>query len=138
MEDRRVHRLGAVSLEEKTNALAACDILCVPSTQESFGGVYTEAWSFGKPVIGCPIPAVQEVITDGEDGFLVNQDAPEIAERITYLLSHPEQARKLGDAGKRKVLNRYTWDCIATLTEQAYMKILGEQQPVDKLIHDAD
>jgi len=137
-QDRRVLRLGAVGLQEKTDTLAACDILCVPSTQESFGGVYTEAWSFSKPVIGCPIPAVREVVADGEDGVLVNQDAPEIADRITYLLSHPEQARKLGEAGKKKVLNRYTWDRIAKLTEQVYMKILGKQQPVDKYGHDAD
>jgi hypothetical protein len=35
------------------------------------GGVYTEAWSFCKPVIGCPIPAVSELIVEGVDGCLV-------------------------------------------------------------------
>ena len=39
MMDPRIHRLGSVDLQEKTNALAACDLLCVPSSQESFGGV---------------------------------------------------------------------------------------------------
>ena len=41
--DPRIHRLGSLNLQQKTNALAACTLLCVPSTQESFGCVYTEA-----------------------------------------------------------------------------------------------
>ncbi|OGO15142.1 MAG: glycosyl transferase family 1 [Chloroflexi bacterium RBG_16_48_8] len=124
-KDRRVHRLGIVGLQEKTHALSACDILCVPSTQESFGGIYSEAWSFGKPVIGCPIPAVQEVISDGEDGLLVRQEEHDIADKLEFLLSHPSEAEKYGQAGKQKVISRFSWDHIASLTEQAYMKILG-------------
>jgi glycosyltransferase involved in cell wall biosynthesis len=119
----RIHRLGQVDLQEKTNAIAACTLLCVPSTQESFGGVYTEAWSLGKPVIGCPIPAVSEVISDGVDGYLVDQDAAQIADRICYLLSHSAQAKKMGEAGQRKVIERYTWQRIAQLTEQAYWMV---------------
>ena len=83
--DPRIKLLGKVDLQEKTDALAACTLLCVPSTQESFGGVYTEAWSFGKAVIGCRIPAVAEVIDDGENGYLVNQDSWDIASRIIAL-----------------------------------------------------
>ena len=55
--DPRLIELGTVDLQQKTNALAACTLLCLPSTQESFGGVFTEAWSFEKPVIGANIPA---------------------------------------------------------------------------------
>ncbi|KAM3096032.1 glycosyltransferase family 4 protein [Phormidesmis sp. 146-35] len=122
-DDPRIHRLGKVDLQEKTNAIAACTLLCVPSTQESFGGVYTEAWSFGKPVIGCPIPAVSEVISDGVDGYLVDQEAHQIADHICHLLSNPTQAQKMGEAGQRKVTERYTWQRIAQLTEQAYQMV---------------
>lgn len=122
MQDRHIHRPGEVDLQEKTNALAACTLLCVPSTQESFGGVYTEAWSFGKPVIGCNIPAVAEVITDGVDGYLVAQEPAQIAESICHLLLHPRQAQAMGEAGQRKVKARYTWQRIAERTEQAYQR----------------
>jgi glycosyltransferase involved in cell wall biosynthesis len=118
--DPRIHRLGAVSLQDKTNALAACDLLCVPSSQESFGGVYTEAWSFGKPVIGCRIPAVTEVVSDGQDGFLVEQLVGEITDRIIYLLSHPDQAADLGKAGYNKVQQRYIWPQLAQKTLAVY------------------
>ena len=119
-QDRRVLRLGAVGLQEKTDALAACDILCVPSTQESFGGVYTEAWSFGKPVIGCRIPAVSEVIDDGVNGILVDQDPSEIARKIVALLQDEGMRQSMGAAGKTKVEAKYSWGEIASRTEHAY------------------
>jgi glycosyltransferase involved in cell wall biosynthesis len=122
---QRLLELDTVSLQEKTDALAACSLLCVPSTQESFGGVYTEAWSLGKPVIGCRIPAVAELIMDGEDGFLVAQQPAEIADRILQLLTDPSLARALGSAGQRKVQARFTWLRLAALTEQAYLDVLA-------------
>jgi glycosyltransferase involved in cell wall biosynthesis len=125
--DRRIHRLGRVDLQQKTNALAACTLLCVPSTQESFGGVYTEAWHFGKPVIGCAIPAVSEVITDGVDGYLVDQEPAQIAERICSLLLNPSEAQAMGVAGQRKVEEHYTWPKIAQRTEQAYRQVVAGQ-----------
>ncbi|HIK43915.1 MAG TPA: glycosyltransferase family 4 protein [Leptolyngbyaceae cyanobacterium M65_K2018_010] len=121
--DPRIHRLGAVSLQEKTNALAACDLLCVPSSQESFGGVYTEAWSFEKPVIGCAIPAVAEVVSDGQDGYLVKQAAGEISDRILDLLNHPDQAHRLGQAGYAKVQQRYSWPRLAQKTLAVYQTL---------------
>lgn len=121
--DPRLHRLGMVSLGVKTAALAACDLLCVPSTQESFGGVYTEAWSFSKPVIGCPIPAVKAVITDGQDGYLVEQEATAIADRISHLLYHPDQGARLGQAGYAKVQQRYSWPQLARQTLAVYHQL---------------
>ena len=84
--------------------------------------MYTEAWSFGKPVIGCNIPAVAEVITEGGDGYLVAQEPAQIADRICYLLLHPTQAQAMGAAGQRKVKAQYTWQQIAERTAQAYHK----------------
>lgn len=124
LPDKRIHRLGTVNLQEKTDALAACALLCVPSNQESFGGVYTEAWSFGKPVIGCNIPAVAEVVSDGIDGYLVNQEPSQIAERICHLLLHQDQAQTMGKAGQFKVEERYAWNRIAKLTERAYETVI--------------
>ncbi|MCU0522544.1 MAG: glycosyltransferase family 4 protein [Anaerolineae bacterium] len=118
--DRRIHRLGRVPIEQKTDALSACTLLCVPSTQESFGGVYTEAWSLGKPVVGCNIPAVSDVIDDGINGRLVAQDPREIADAICELITSTGLARRLGENGKRKVESRYCWPRIAERTEDAY------------------
>lgn len=121
--DQRIHRLGTVSLQEKTDALAACSLLCVPSTQESFGGVYAEAWCFKKPVIGCKIPAVSEVITNEVDGYLVTQEPKAIAEKIIFLLENEAAARQMGAAGKKKVEEKYTWQRIAERVEVVYNRL---------------
>ena len=70
IRDSRIIELGTVDLETKTSALQASDILCVPSTQESFGGVYLEGWLSGCAAIGGTAPAISEVISHGKDGFI--------------------------------------------------------------------
>lgn len=122
--DRRILRLGSVDLQTKTSALAACDCLCVPSSQESFGGVYTEAWSLKKPVIGCDIPAVAEVIDHEKNGLLVTQDPRAIAASILEILSDHHLAKIMGEAGYQKVQQRFTWKKLAEKTESAYLKAL--------------
>jgi glycosyltransferase involved in cell wall biosynthesis len=123
-QDSRIHQLGVVSDQEKDDALAACTLLCLPSTQESFGGVYLEAWSYEKPVIGCAIPAVIEVISDGVDGFLVRQDPKEIADRIIDLLNNPALAEEMGKSGQHKVRTKYSWERVIQQTETAYKKLV--------------
>jgi glycosyltransferase involved in cell wall biosynthesis len=118
--DPRIHEADAVDLQEKTDALAACDVLCLPSTQESFGGTFTEAWSLGRPVLGADIPAVREVVDDGTDGFLVSPTPAAIAERLVRLLSDPVLRRQMGDAGRAKVDRLYSWPLLARKTEEVY------------------
>ena len=77
---------GAVSDPERLAALAACDVLLLPSGGEAFGIVYLEAWAYAKPVIGSPIRAVAALIDDGQDGFLVPPDQVEtLAARLAWL-----------------------------------------------------
>jgi glycosyltransferase involved in cell wall biosynthesis len=123
--DPRILELGTVDVDEKTSALAACDLFCMPSSQESFGGVFVEAWLMGKPVIGGDIPAVREVIADGMDGFLVPPDPAQIADRIGALLADPALAARMGDAGRRKSLANFTWDRLAAKTLAVYQGLLG-------------
>jgi len=118
--DRRVVELPAVGLQEKTDAVAACDVLCLPSSQESFGGVFVEAWTLGKPVIGARIPAVSEVIADGVDGLLTDPTPPAIAERVLAILQDVRTAAALGRAGRAKAAERFTWDRIAAVVDGAY------------------
>ena len=125
LDEPRIIELGSVSLQEKSEWLAACTLLCVPSSQESFGGVYTEAWMMGKPVIGGDIPAIREVIAEGEDGYVVSQHPASIAEKICYLLDRPALAAQMGARGRQKVLECYTWDKLARKTKEVYESVLS-------------
>jgi glycosyltransferase involved in cell wall biosynthesis len=122
--DRRIVEIGTVDLETKTSALEACDILCVPSTQESFGGVFVEAWHFQKPVIGANIGAVSHVISDGVDGFVGSQEPSYIAEKLIKLLSDPLLCRQMGEAGNRKAASKYSWAVLAEKSEEIYKHLI--------------
>jgi len=121
--DRRVMNLGRVDLQTKGDALAGCALLCMPSTQESFGGAYVEAWALGKPVIAAPVPAVASLVRDGENGLLAEPRAEPLARALLYLLSHPDEAAAMGEAGRRLVEARYTWDRIAEMTLDVYGRL---------------
>jgi glycosyltransferase involved in cell wall biosynthesis len=125
VHDLRVLELDAVDVQTKTDAYAACDVFCLPSTQESFGGVFTEAWSLGKPVIGADIPAVRDVIDEGVDGYCVSPHPAALAERVNYLLRNAEWRARMGEQGRTKVTARYSWPRLAELTEQVYQRVLS-------------
>ncbi len=120
------HLLGAVSEETKTDALAACLMLALPSRTESFGLVYLEAWAAAKPVIGARAGAVPAVIDEGVDGLLIPfGDAPALAAAITRLLDDPGLAQRMGAAGQRKVRERFTWERAAAQLEGHYRELAG-------------
>ena len=136
--DVRALELDTVSCEEKTSALAACTLLALPSRQESFGGVFTEAWSFDKPVIGGRIPAVECVVSDGEDGFLVDHDPAELADRILILLQDSALGERMGMAGHSKVNRLYTWEVLARKTHEIYQEALGRSSVTGDIGPEAD
>jgi glycosyltransferase involved in cell wall biosynthesis len=124
IHDPRIINLGVVDDETKTSALAACTLLCLPSIQESFGGVYAEAWCFRKAVIGGRIPPIASVIDDGVNGLLTSQDPNELAEKMSFLLSNPAKCEAMGNAGWNKVQEKYTWERLARKTLDVYEQLL--------------
>ena len=65
--------------------------------------------STGKPVIACPGQGIDEVIEQGVNGYLIKpDDLPQLIDTLTRLLQRPELRRKIGDAARRTILQRYT------------------------------
>jgi glycosyltransferase involved in cell wall biosynthesis len=109
----RILLLGMTDEATKKDAFAACEVFVMASSADSFGTVYLEAWLYGKPVIGADAGGVPDVVSKGEDGLLVKFDRPqELAGAITMLLADAELRHSLGESGRRKVLDEYTWDVV--------------------------
>ncbi|HEV3339716.1 MAG TPA: glycosyltransferase family 4 protein [Pirellulales bacterium] len=123
IRDPRIRNLGSVDLETKTSALAACEFLCLPSTQESFGGVYVEAWSHGKAVIGGRTAQIASVVDEDQNGLLARQDKNELAAAITWLLDNPKACRDMGQAGWLKTEQNYSWERLAAKTLEVYRAV---------------
>ena len=122
--------LGRAEEAEKADALAACDVFCLPSEHESFGIVYVEAWSYGKPVVGGNAPAVRELINEGIDGYCVSQDPIEIASVLFRLLSDPLLSRAIGEAGYQRQQKNYTWEAVAQTHKNVFESVIAGRHSV--------
>ncbi len=123
IEGSRVRYLGRLNAEDLLDAYDACDVFVLPSRLESFGFVFIEAWARGKPVIGdSGCPAVASLIEDGVDGY-VCPDAVSIAGRVDLLLADASLRAAMGEAGRSKVLRKYTWPAVAARVRLIYESI---------------
>jgi len=83
--------------------LHAIDVFAFASRSEGFGQVVIEAMAAGKPVVASRIPPLTEIVVDGETGLLAEPDDPEaFARAILWLLTHPEEARRMGSRGRAR------------------------------------
>lgn len=65
----------------------------------------------GIPCISTNEGGIPAIIEDGKTGYIVEKHSPEkIAEKIEYLMDHPEQCTAMGKAGKEKFLKEFTLD----------------------------
>lgn len=103
-----VRDLGCPDEQRKADAYAACDVFCLPSAHESFGIVYVEAWSYGKPVLCGTAPASRELVEDGVTGVWADQQPQQLASSLLRLLLDPEYALQLGVSGMQHQRMNYT------------------------------
>jgi len=92
---------GKIPAEKGPLYYAASDIVVVPSLQEAWGLVATEAMACGKPVIASKVGGLPDQVIDGYNGFLVSpSDSKAIADKILYLLENPSEMKRMGLNGR--------------------------------------
>jgi glycosyltransferase involved in cell wall biosynthesis len=124
----------SVSDEERLAALAACDVLAMPSCGEAFGVVYLEAWAYRKPVIGARIASVSSIIDEGGNGFLVaHNQVAQLISRLTYLADDPEAAQMMGAQGRAKLEARYTRDRLVDIVEGTYARVVRRHRTISRI-----
>ncbi|WP_244987663.1 glycosyltransferase family 4 protein [Methanoculleus chikugoensis] len=81
----------------------------------------------GLPVVASDFPEIRKVVAETECGVLVDPTDPDaIAEAITYLLEHPDAARRMGENGRKAVLERYNWGEMEKRLLGVYRAIEGQ------------
>ncbi len=96
-------------------------------TPELFGLTLLEAMACATPVIATRVGALPEIVEEGVTGFLVPpNDARALADRIRWLQRHPDEARRMGERGRARAKERFTWEAVARRCLGIYREALGE------------
>jgi phosphatidylinositol alpha-1,6-mannosyltransferase len=91
--------------------LRRCNVFAMPSRGEGFGLAYLEAMRQGLPCIGSDADAASDVVLDGETGCIVRAgDNAGLVGVLTELLSDPHRAARLGEAGRRREREVFSFD----------------------------
>lgn len=126
----RVAFPGYVPDEQLADYYRLADVTVLPSVTsgEAFGLVLLESLACATPVIASNLPGVRTVVADGVDGYLVTPgDVGDLASKLDRILTLPAAERlAMGQAGRRKVEARYSWERIGDLLEGLYAQVMGQ------------
>lgn len=121
-----VYDLGFVSRQDKYDAMAAAELLCQPSHNESFSLVIMESWLCGRPVLVHSQCSVTRDFARRANGGLYFRNYFEFEGCVQYILTHPEQARTMGQNGGAFVRENFDWDVIVEKYRAFFAKLTEE------------
>jgi len=95
------------------------DLFMLPSNYEGLPMTIIEAMAFGKPVVASNVGGINEIVVDGENGYVVENNARAFVEKISYILEQQEVYDKFSIAG----LKRFQKDLTVEKMVDGYLKI---------------
>lgn len=128
-----------VTKQEAIQLYSNCAVFCCPSVYEPFGIINLEAMACQAPVVASATGGILEVVVDGVTGYLVpfdqdpvtsfptkpDQFARDLAAKVSDLLATPAKARELGQAGRKRVEEHFSWTAIADETIDLYRQLIA-------------
>lgn len=120
----RVRTVGFVPPGDLRALYAGAEVFCFPSRQEGFGLPVLEAMAQGTAVVTSSGTATEEVV--GEAGLTIAPDDVDgLVSALGALLADEAERRRLGQAGRRRALDRYTWQATAGALASVYAEAVA-------------
>ncbi len=119
---------GPVPFPDLQALYATCGVVLYPSLWEGQGLIVGEAWASGTPVIAAEVGWIPEVVRQGENGFHhPARDTEAATGHLRTLLADEDLRVRMGEAGRRDVLDRYTWDHVVDRLEDVYQMVMEDE-----------
>jgi glycosyltransferase involved in cell wall biosynthesis len=130
LRDRVPGALGFVPHEELVRLYARAAVVAVPSYREGFGVVCAEAMAHARPVVASAVGGLLDLVVDGETGIHVPPgDVGALRAALQTLLGDESLRRRLGRAGRQRILERFAWEQVVARTVEAYRDALAATGP---------
>jgi len=109
--------------------MGSAEVACVPSLYEGFSLPTAELMACETPIVASRAGAIPEVVgPDGECADLFTPgDVGELVLRLRDLLDDPDRRARMGAAGRRRVLDQFSWRAVAVATTAAYERVIAEK-----------
>lgn len=121
----RVDFTGRIPTDDLVRHYNEAKLLVTSSVHEGFGLPLAEAMSCGAPVLGTEIGAYREIVEHGESGWLVPASDPRaLADAIRMLWNDPGLRQRLGEGGRKRILEKFNWRKAAEETLAVYEEIV--------------
>jgi len=118
--------------EKVAGLFQKASVVVIPYTDASQTGIAPLAFSFGKPVVATRVGSIPEIVSEGEDGLLVEPRRPdELARALLAILQNPERKRRMSGNARRKADTRLSESRIA----QRYLEVYSESLRRFRLQH---
>jgi teichuronic acid biosynthesis glycosyltransferase TuaC len=123
----QVNFTGAIARDVIWNHFADCDIFLLPSHWETFGIVYVEALSQGKPIVGCTTGGAADIQSFLPEAVELTSphDVAGIVTALKKLIQDPARRERVQQTAPAMVAERFTWDRTATETVAVYKELLN-------------
>lgn len=128
----RVHLLGHVPMEDLPRWYCAADLFAMPNRNvnndtEGFGKVYIEAAACNRPSIGGLVGGTGAAVLDGITGLRVDGESLEaVTNALHRLLSDSSLAKRLGEQGRRRAVENFSWDQVAQQKDSVFREIISK------------
>jgi glycosyltransferase involved in cell wall biosynthesis len=107
--------------KDMARVLSAMDIFVFPSYEESFGITLTEAMALGLPAVASKKAGVLDIVTDGENGLLVEpRDSAALAGAVKKLIENPEMRKQFGKSGRKRAEEIFNAEDELNILEEYY------------------
>lgn len=111
--------------DDMPQVFADLDVVCVPSYEEPFGLVVTEAMAMEQPIVAFSSGGIPEIVEDGVHGLLAPQrDVAALADRLVRLLRDSELRQRMGQQGRQHVLADFRPERQSREVAEVYRQVL--------------
>lgn len=119
-----VRFLGRIPREETFQYYQRANLFVLPSANEGMSNAMLEALASGLPILATDTGGTKELVEEGLNGHLLKMhDAKDIAKRIEWHLTHPEETKRMGAESRRRAL-QLGWDGVAKEYRKVYRMVI--------------